>query len=47
VIGEGVEDDAETAELIDLGVEYVQGFAFGMPMPEADLAAYLADQPVA
>ncbi len=47
VIGEGVEDDAETAELIDLGVEYVQGFAFGMPMPEADMAAYLADQPVA
>lgn len=47
VIGEGVEDDAETAELIDLGVEYVQGFAFGMPMPEADLAVYLADQPVA
>ncbi|MBP6582797.1 MAG: bifunctional diguanylate cyclase/phosphodiesterase [Chromatiaceae bacterium] len=45
VIGEGVEDDGENAELIALGVEYVQGFAFSRPMPEANLAAYLAQHP--
>lgn len=42
VIGEGVEDDQENAELFNLGVEYVQGFAFSRPMPGENLAPYLA-----
>jgi len=45
VIGEGVEDDKENAELVNLGVEYVQGFAFSRPMPGTDLAAYLHQHP--
>ncbi len=45
VIGEGVESDKENAELVHLGVEYVQGFAFCRPMPEENLAPYLAQHP--
>jgi diguanylate cyclase len=45
VIGEGVEDNEENAALVELGVEYVQGFVFSRPMPEANLAAYLAQHP--
>lgn len=45
VIGEGVEDAGERAELEALGVEWVQGYAYSKPMPETDLAAYLSQHP--
>lgn len=45
VIGEGVEDAGEQAELEALGVEWVQGFAYAKPMPEAALADYLSQHP--
>jgi len=45
VIGEGVEDAGEREELESLGVEWVQGYAYARPMPEAELAAYLRQHP--
>ncbi|MCO5763149.1 MAG: bifunctional diguanylate cyclase/phosphodiesterase [Chromatiaceae bacterium] len=45
VIGEGVEDAGEREELEALGVEWVQGYAYNKPIPEADLAAYLSQHP--
>jgi EAL domain-containing protein (putative c-di-GMP-specific phosphodiesterase class I) len=40
-----VEDAGEREELEALGVEWVQGYAYNKPIPEADLAAYLSQHP--
>jgi diguanylate cyclase (GGDEF)-like protein len=41
VMAEGVETDAQLAELRTLGCDAAQGFLFGRPMPEADIQALL------
>jgi EAL domain-containing protein (putative c-di-GMP-specific phosphodiesterase class I) len=44
-VAEGVED-AETAQkLRDLGVDYLQGYWFGKPMPQAEFLAWLEARP--
>jgi len=39
---EGVETETQLAILRDMGCRMVQGYYFAKPMPEADVAAYLA-----
>lgn len=45
VIAEGVETEAQAAELVALGCDFGQGFHFGRPMT-ADAAGALLDEPV-
>jgi EAL domain-containing protein (putative c-di-GMP-specific phosphodiesterase class I) len=42
VVAEGVEDDAALARVTELGCEYAQGYGIGRPMPEAEVAEWLA-----
>ncbi len=42
VVAEGIETDAQLAELRTLGCDGAQGFLFGRPMPEEELQALLA-----
>ena len=42
LIVEGVEREAQARALIDHGVEWIQGFYYARPMPEAELRALLA-----
>jgi EAL domain-containing protein (putative c-di-GMP-specific phosphodiesterase class I) len=42
VVAEGVEDEAALERVAELGCEYAQGYGIGRPMPEADVAAWLA-----
>ena len=42
VVAEGIETHEQLAFLRSLGAERGQGFFFGRPMPEAELADYLA-----
>jgi EAL domain-containing protein (putative c-di-GMP-specific phosphodiesterase class I) len=41
VVAEGVEDAAVWARLAHLGVDVIQGFLLGRPMPGADVTAWL------
>ncbi|MBT9540872.1 EAL domain-containing protein [Thiobacillus sp.] len=40
-VAEGVEDAATAQKLRDLGVDYLQGYWFGKPMPQAEFLAWL------
>lgn len=42
VVAEGVETEAQTSYLTDLGCQYLQGFGFAAPMSAANLEAWLA-----
>ncbi|MGY1722479.1 putative bifunctional diguanylate cyclase/phosphodiesterase [Blastococcus sp. SYSU DS0533] len=42
VVAEGVETEAQLAELQAMGCSYLQGYLFGRPMPFAELRALLA-----
>jgi diguanylate cyclase len=46
VVAEGVEDKATLGELASLGCDSVQGYYLAKPMPEAELVAWLAAQPL-
>lgn len=41
-VGEGAENEAEFAALVDLGVDHVQGYAIGRAVPPAAIAAEVA-----
>jgi diguanylate cyclase (GGDEF)-like protein len=41
VVAEGVETHAQKARLAALGVDYMQGYLFGRPMPNAEFATWL------
>jgi EAL domain-containing protein (putative c-di-GMP-specific phosphodiesterase class I) len=40
-VAEGIETDAQWAELERLGCEYVQGYRFSRPLPASELGALL------
>ncbi len=42
VVAEGVEEPAQRDRLAALGVDYMQGYLFGRPMPNAEFVAWLA-----
>jgi EAL domain-containing protein (putative c-di-GMP-specific phosphodiesterase class I) len=42
-VAEGVETEAQWAELKRLGCEFAQGYLFGRPLPAADVGALLAE----
>ena len=42
VVAEGIETEAQLAELRRLGCDHVQGFLLARPMPDADLRGFLA-----
>jgi EAL domain-containing protein (putative c-di-GMP-specific phosphodiesterase class I) len=42
VVAEGVETPAQRDRLGALGVDYMQGYLFGRPMPNAEFVAWLA-----
>jgi cyclic di-GMP phosphodiesterase Gmr len=44
VVAEGIETEAEEAFMKGLGVDYVQGFLYGRPMPAADFERWLLDR---
>jgi diguanylate cyclase len=44
VVAEGVEQDAESALLVELGVDLMQGFLFARPVPAAEVEPWLARQ---
>jgi len=44
VVAEGIETEAEEAFMRGLGVEYVQGFLYGQPMPAAVFEQWLRDR---
>lgn len=44
-VAEGVEDLKTAEKLRELGVDYLQGYWFGKPMPRADFMAWLEAQP--
>lgn len=44
VVAEGIETESEELFMKGLGVEYVQGFLYGKPMPAADFERWLHDR---
>ncbi|CAG4889095.1 cyclic di-GMP phosphodiesterase [Paraburkholderia saeva] len=44
VVAEGIETEAEEVFMKGLGVEYVQGFRYGRPMPAAEFESWLRDR---
>ncbi|NML32843.1 cyclic di-GMP phosphodiesterase [Paraburkholderia antibiotica] len=44
VVAEGIETEAEEAFMKGLGVDYVQGFLYGKPMPAAEFERWLLDR---
>lgn len=42
VVAEGIEDEAAFARVAELGCEYAQGFGIGRPLPEDEVAEWLA-----
>ena len=42
-VAEGIETEAQWAELKRLGCEFVQGYLFSRPLPAAELGALLAE----
>ncbi|GJH01531.1 cyclic di-GMP phosphodiesterase [Paraburkholderia terrae] len=44
VVAEGIETESEELFMKGLGVEYVQGFLYGRPMPAADFERWLHDR---
>jgi EAL domain-containing protein (putative c-di-GMP-specific phosphodiesterase class I) len=46
VVAEGVEDKATLKHLATLGCDSMQGYYLSKPMPPAELAAWLATQPL-
>ncbi|CAG9215706.1 cyclic di-GMP phosphodiesterase PdeR [Paraburkholderia sabiae] len=44
VVAEGIETEAEELFMKGLGVEYVQGYLYGKPMPAADFERWLHDR---
>ena len=46
-IAEGIEEQAQGDALRKMGIEYVQGFFYGKPMPEAEVVKYLHAQGIA
>jgi diguanylate cyclase (GGDEF)-like protein len=45
IVAEGVEDETTLTALIAIGVDIVQGFHLGHPMPEDALQRWIADRP--
>ena len=46
-IAEGIEEPAQGDALQKMGIEYVQGFYYGRPMPEAEVAQFLEQKGIA
>jgi len=44
VVAEGIETEAEETFMTGLGVEYVQGFLYGQPMPAAEFEQWLRER---
>jgi cyclic di-GMP phosphodiesterase Gmr len=44
VVAEGIETESEELFMKGLGVEYVQGFLYGRPMPAAEFERWLHDR---
>jgi cyclic di-GMP phosphodiesterase Gmr len=44
IVAEGIETEAEEAFMKGLGVEYVQGFLYGQPMPAAEFEQWLRER---
>ncbi len=45
VVAEGIETDSQRETLRGMGVEMLQGYLFARPMPETEIAAWLAGKP--
>ena len=45
-VAEGIEDEQSAALLSGLGVDCLQGYLFGKPMPLADFLTWLETRPV-
>lgn len=43
VLVEGVETNEQLGQLVEMGVDYVQGYLFAQPMPEGELVAFLEE----
>lgn len=44
VVAEGVETEAQAQALISRGADWIQGFYYAKPMPEAEFLQFLRDQ---
>ena len=48
IIAEGVESEETWQRLVDVGVDYVQGYVMTRPLPAAEFTAWLGErEPVA
>jgi diguanylate cyclase (GGDEF)-like protein/PAS domain S-box-containing protein len=47
VVGEGIENHAQLAKLLELGCPYLQGYLFAQPRPIADVPALIGSAPLA
>ena len=47
VLVEGVETEGQACTLTDMGADYLQGYLFARPMPEAEFVSFLEGHPEA
>ena len=47
VVAEGVEEKYQADHLIALGCEYIQGYYYGRPMPQSEVAEIIKKEPMA
>ena len=41
IVSEGVETDEQMQGMLELGVDYIQGFCFSRPVPQDELLQFL------
>lgn len=43
IVSEGIETDEQFQAVLDLGIEYIQGYYFSQPLPQDEFLAFLTD----